>query len=177
MRLARSGTLTDQDRNDLYVAHVAPAQVTDKVDRLGARVADEIEQVMAMIGAAEGSASTYSADLTDATQRLDTTRDRDDVRSIIEGLVLATKEIEAKNARLQGWAVLENFSGRAWNDVSLTLLSGNPVTFRQALYESYYVPRQVVPVESGRHVLPPPDSGTVAQEPRGRVRRSVSLRR
>ena len=32
----------------------------------------------------------------------------------------------AKSARLQGWAVLENFSGRAWNDVSLTLLSGNP---------------------------------------------------
>ena len=73
----------------------------------------------------------------------------------------------AKNARLQGWAVLENFSGRAWNDVTLTLLSGNPVTFRQALYESDYVPRQTVPVESGRHVLPPPDIGTVSQEPRG----------
>ncbi|HEV2336352.1 MAG TPA: DUF4139 domain-containing protein [Stellaceae bacterium] len=67
----------------------------------------------------------------------------------------------AETARLQGWAVLENFSGRAWQDVELTLLSGNPVTFRQALYESYYVPRPVVPVESGNHVLPPPDTGTV----------------
>ena len=80
----------------------------------------------------------------------------------------------AKTARLQGWAVLENFSGRAWNDVSLTLLSGNPVTFRQALYESYYVPRQTVPVESGSHVLPPPDTGTVADEPRGREERAAS---
>src|SRR5207249_253456 len=68
---------------------------------------------------------------------------------------------KAQTARLQGWAVLENFSGRAWQDVELTLLSGNPVTFRQALYESYYVPRPTVPVESGSHVLPPPDSGTV----------------
>jgi hypothetical protein len=68
---------------------------------------------------------------------------------------------KAETARLQGWAVLENFSGRAWQDVELTLLSGNPVTFRQALYESYYVPRQTVPVESGRHVLPPADTGTV----------------
>src|SRR6266478_1798332 len=68
---------------------------------------------------------------------------------------------EARTARLQGWAVLENFSGRAWQDVELTLLSGNPVTFRQALYESYYVPRPTVPVESGSHILPPPDSGTV----------------
>ncbi len=38
------------------------------------------------------------------------------------------------------------------------------MTFRQALYESYYVPRPIVPVESGGHVLPPPDTGTVAGE-------------
>ena len=68
---------------------------------------------------------------------------------------------QAKTARLQGWAVLENFSGRAWHNVRLTLLSGNPVTFRQALYESYYVPRPLVPVEAGSRVLPPPDSGAV----------------
>lgn len=69
---------------------------------------------------------------------------------------------KAETARLQGWAVLENFSGRPWQDVELTLLSGNPVTFRQALYESYWVPRPTVPVESGNRVLPPPDTGTMA---------------
>jgi len=71
---------------------------------------------------------------------------------------------KAGTARLQGWAVLENFSGTAWHGVELTLLSGNPVTFRQALYESYYVPRQTVPVESGTHVLPPPDQGAIAMQ-------------
>jgi hypothetical protein len=45
---------------------------------------------------------------------------------------------QADRARLQGWAILENFSGQDWHDVSLTLLSGNPVTFRQALFEGYY---------------------------------------
>jgi hypothetical protein len=69
----------------------------------------------------------------------------------------------AAAARLQGWAVLENFSGQSWSDVELTLLSGNPVTFRQALYESYYVPRPNVPVESGNRVLPPADAGAVAE--------------
>jgi hypothetical protein len=66
------------------------------------------------------------------------------------------------SAHLPGWAVLENFSGQSWNDVELTLLSGNPVTFRQALYQSYYVPRPIVPVEAGNHVLPPPDNGSLA---------------
>src|SRR5215469_511037 len=69
-------------------------------------------------------------------------------------------DANAGSARLQGWAVLENFSGQNWSDVELTLLSGNPVTFRQALYESYYVPRPTVPVESGNRVLPPADTGT-----------------
>ena len=76
---------------------------------------------------------------------------------------------DAKTARLQGWAVLENFSGRPWQDVELTLLSGNPVTFRQALYESYYVPRPTVPVEAGDRILPPPDTGTVAASRAGRA--------
>jgi hypothetical protein len=69
---------------------------------------------------------------------------------------------ESHEARLQGWAVLENFSGHAWKGVRLTLLSGNPVTFRQALYESYYVTRPSVPVEVAGHVLPPPDTGSLA---------------
>ncbi|HEV2188502.1 MAG TPA: DUF4139 domain-containing protein [Stellaceae bacterium] len=68
------------------------------------------------------------------------------------------------SAHLQGWAVLENFSGQSWNDVELTLLSGNPVTFRQALYQSYYVSRPIVPVEAGNRALPPPDTGSFATD-------------
>lgn len=63
---------------------------------------------------------------------------------------------------LQGWAVLENQSGHDWNGVELTLVSGNPVTFRQALYESYYVERPEVPVDVAGHVLPSVDSGAMA---------------
>jgi len=62
-------------------------------------------------------------------------------------------------ADLQGWAVLENRSGEDWRDVELTLVSGNPVTFRQALYAAYYVARPEVPVEVLGRILPRPDSG------------------
>jgi hypothetical protein len=70
----------------------------------------------------------------------------------------------ADRARLQGWAILENFSGQDWHDVSLTLLSGNPVTFRQALFESYYVRRSSVPVEVAGRVLPSLDTGSVGAD-------------
>jgi len=48
--------------------------------------------------------------------------------------------------------------------VSLTLLSGNPVTFRQSLFESYYVARPNVPVEVAGRVLPKPDTGSIEGE-------------
>ena len=53
----------------------------------------------------------------------------------------------APKAALQGWATVENLSGQDWKDVELTLVSGRPVAFHQALYEAYYVTRPEVPVE------------------------------
>ncbi|HKF72749.1 MAG TPA: DUF4139 domain-containing protein [Stellaceae bacterium] len=68
---------------------------------------------------------------------------------------------EGATAHLQGWAVLENMSGEDWNGVELTLLSGNPVSFRQAIYQAYYVHRPEVPVEVAGRILPKQDTGTV----------------
>lgn len=65
---------------------------------------------------------------------------------------------------LQGWAVVENMSGQDWQDVELSLVSGNPVTFRQALYTAYYVDRPEVPVEVLGRVLPRLDAGAVIME-------------
>lgn len=71
-------------------------------------------------------------------------------------------DLTADKARLQGWAVIENMSGQDWKDVELTLVSGSPVTFRQALYASYYVDRQEVPVEVVGRILPNVDTGSSA---------------
>ena len=67
-------------------------------------------------------------------------------------------------ARLQGWAVLENQSGADWNGIALTLQYGNPVTFRQAIYRSYYVQRPEVPVEILGRILPDIDTRARAVE-------------
>ncbi len=63
--------------------------------------------------------------------------------------------------RMQGWAIIENASGQEWKDIELTLVSGNPVTFRQALYDKYYVARPTVPVEVLGRVMPSADEGGV----------------
>jgi len=63
--------------------------------------------------------------------------------------------------RLEGWAILENMSAEDWTDVELTLVSGNPVTFRQSLYSAYYVNRPEVPVAVIGRLLPRADQGSV----------------
>jgi hypothetical protein len=93
---------------------------------------------------------------------------------------ITTAEKQDK-AWLQGWAVLENVSGADWTDVQLTLASGNPVTFRQALYQTYYVDRPEVPVEILGRILPKPDDGAVgadeerAANARGRAAKAMPV--
>jgi len=65
-------------------------------------------------------------------------------------------------AHLQGWAVLENMSGEDWEKVELTVFSGRPVSFRQALYQAYYVNRPEVPVEVAGRILPRADNGAIS---------------
>jgi diguanylate cyclase len=100
-RLARGGTLSAQDIDELHSAHICPADATLKVDKLGARIADEIAQVAAVIEAAEGSASSYSEQLTTVSKRLETVHDREGARALVEALTRACKAMEATNAKLQ----------------------------------------------------------------------------
>jgi hypothetical protein len=68
----------------------------------------------------------------------------------------------APKAGLQGWATIENMSGQDWKDIELTLVSGRPVAFHQALYQAYYVTRPEVPVEVAGRLIPNVDRGGVS---------------
>jgi hypothetical protein len=46
--------------------------------------------------------------------------------------------------RLQGWAIVENQTESDWNDVSLSLVSGRPISFVMDLYRPLYATRPTV---------------------------------
>jgi hypothetical protein len=77
--------------------------------------------------------------------------------------LILPQDLAATTAHLQGWAVLENMSGEDWDKIELTVFSGRPVSFRQALYEAYYVDRPEVPVEVAGRILPRADTGALAE--------------
>jgi hypothetical protein len=57
-------------------------------------------------------------------------------------------------ARLQGWGILENLTGGDWKDIELTLVSGNPVALKQALYSAVYADRPEIPVPASVRLVP-----------------------
>src|SRR5512132_833344 len=62
--LAKNGTLTDADLEQVYTSYISSTRFSDKIDKVGSRVMDEINQVMSMMDAAVGSASSYTESLT-----------------------------------------------------------------------------------------------------------------
>jgi hypothetical protein len=83
---------------------------------------------------------------------------------------------DGAKARLQGWAVVENLTGGDWKDVELTLVSGNPVALRQALYTAFFSDRIEVPVTAGQKILPKQDDSDSTASDRMAARPSPSPR-
>ena len=48
------------------------------------------------------------------------------------------------NGQLQGWAIVENQTDEDWTGISLSLVSGRPISFIENLSQPLYVPRPVV---------------------------------
>jgi diguanylate cyclase len=99
--ITRNGTLTPAEVDQIYETYLSPARLTDRLDNVGGQIVDEIEQVMSMIDAAVGSATQYTESLAHATQDLGTAKDRDGLRTIVETLVRATRDMEENNSRLE----------------------------------------------------------------------------
>src|ERR1700689_2735095 len=61
--LAKNGTLSDTDLEQIYDTYLSDSRFGERIDSVGTRVLDEIKQVMSTIDAAAGSATSYSKSL------------------------------------------------------------------------------------------------------------------
>ena len=61
---------------------------------------------------------------------------------------------EDKAPYLQGWAIVENQTPQDWRNVTLSLVSGQPISFTMDLYQPLYNPRPVVQPELYANLRP-----------------------
>jgi diguanylate cyclase len=99
--LNQNGVLSDADLEQIYETYLSPTRLTERIDTVGNKVMGEIEQVMAMIDAAAGSASSYTESLAGMSEKLGDSKDREGLRAIVESLVHTAKEMEESNQKLE----------------------------------------------------------------------------
>jgi|SRR5689334_6661166 len=116
--LKAKGTISEADLTQIYENYLSPTRLTERVDEIGSQVKGEIDQVMAMIDAAVGSATSYTESLAGATEELGRSKDREGLRAIVESLVQTTKSMEASNRNLEERL---NASKREINDLQENL--------------------------------------------------------
>ncbi len=98
--LSRNGNLTENDIETVHGAYLSPLRIGERIDKVGDRVVDEIEQVMAMVDAAVGTTSSCSENLAGVSLSIPAA-DREGLRSIVESLVQTSKDMEDINLKLE----------------------------------------------------------------------------
>jgi diguanylate cyclase len=99
--LARKGTLDDDDIDSIHRTFLASSRVSERIDLVSSRMMTEIKQVLDTIDNATGSATSYSASLADASERLQDASDGAALHTVIERLLAGAKEMEINNKKLE----------------------------------------------------------------------------
>src|ERR1700692_2766885 len=99
--VARNGKLTEADLEQIYETYLSQIKTTDRIDKVGARVIGEIDDVMTLIGDALDMSASYDDSLSGATQKLQVARNRDQVKAIVATLVQSTREMRETNKALE----------------------------------------------------------------------------
>jgi hypothetical protein len=89
--------------------------------------------------------------------------------------LLLDDKASGTHGNLQGWAIVENQTERDWNNVSLSLVSGRPISFTMDLYQPLYSTRPNVVPQLFAGLRPQVyDAATEADKPRGAMAPGVA---
>src|SRR5690242_14743015 len=99
--LARNGKLTESDLEQIYDTYLSQLKASERIDKVGARVIGEIDDVMKLITEALGMSSNYGATLDGASQKLASVQTKEQLKPIVELLVKSTRDMRETNKVLE----------------------------------------------------------------------------
>jgi diguanylate cyclase len=99
--LARNGHLTEADLEQIYETYLSHLKTTDRIDKVGARVIGEIDDVMRLIDDALEMSTSYDASLSGASEKLTSAQSSEEIRSVVDTLTKSTHEMRDTNKALE----------------------------------------------------------------------------
>jgi diguanylate cyclase len=99
--LARNGRLSESDLEQIYETYLSHIKASDRIDKVGARVIGEIDDVMSLIVDALGMSQNYDARLSGASEKLRSAKSPDQIKAVVDGLLKSTREMQETNKALE----------------------------------------------------------------------------
>jgi diguanylate cyclase len=99
--LACNGKLNEADLEQIYETYLSHIKTTDRIDKVGARVIGEIDDVMTLLTEALGASASYDASLDGADELLLAAENRHQVKAIVETLAKSTSDMREVNKVLE----------------------------------------------------------------------------
>src|SRR5258707_12209354 len=93
----RNGRMTEADPEQIYETYLSQIKTTDRIDKVGARVIGEIDDVMNLLTEALAMSARYDDSLSGATRKLEVAQSRDQVKTVVECLVKPTRDMRVTN--------------------------------------------------------------------------------
>ncbi|MCT8974441.1 GGDEF domain-containing protein [Microbaculum marinisediminis] len=99
--LKRLGHLPEDLTERFYDEFLSPVRLSDRVGEVSARVSKELDEIVEMLEASSETCHQYGQSLRTAASGLGSTENKQQTRSIIEKILRATTEMEARNTSLE----------------------------------------------------------------------------
>ena len=99
--LARNGKLTELDLEQIYDTYLSQVRNSDRIDKVGARVVSEVDDIMGVITDALANTETYGNCLQAVSHKLSGTASRETIVSVVESLIKSTHEMKTTNQELE----------------------------------------------------------------------------
>ena len=99
--LAHNGKLTEADLEQIYDTYLSHIRTTDRIDKVGARVIGEIDDVMRLLTDALGMSASYDASLNGASRKLSAAKTSEQIKDVVESLLKSTHEMRETNKALE----------------------------------------------------------------------------
>ena len=95
------GRLSESDAERIFFEHLSPEKGNEAVGEVGAKIGQEIENVVSLLDGAAGMSNEYGASLDSVAEQLGHQIDGGTLAKLVELLMASTKEMTANNRALE----------------------------------------------------------------------------
>lgn len=99
--LRARGTISPDEIHAIYSQFLAPSRLGDRIEEVGGRISEEINEVVAAMEETISANARYCDSLSGASSELNGATDASRIRSIVQALISATQSTESTNRQLE----------------------------------------------------------------------------